>query len=181
MKQGDISSNTRSSILNAAAMVILENGVKTLTLEKVAGEAGISKGGLLYHFPSKRKLIEGMIKRLIDETESSLEQEIGKTNGNFLKAFIKVTIKNDIEQNKISTALFAAIANDLDLLKPLQAQYLEWQNRAAISAPSEEIGTLVRLTMDGLWISDLANLAPPSPEMRERLSHVLLSLIEQTC
>lgn len=178
MKQGDISSNTKSSILNAAAMVILENGVQTLTLEKVARKAGISKGGLLYHFPSKRRLIEGMIKHLIDETESSLEREMGKTGGNFLKAFINITIKDDIEQNKIYTALFAAIANDLELLKPLQSQYLEWQNRAVLSAPSAEIGTLVRLAMDGLWISDLANFAPPSPEMRERLSHVLLSMIE---
>ena len=38
-------------------------GVAKLTLEAVAKEAGVSKGGLLYHFSNKEALIEGMIVR----------------------------------------------------------------------------------------------------------------------
>jgi AcrR family transcriptional regulator len=47
------SSSTRENILRAANLVVVEEGVSRMTLEAVAREAGVSKGGLLYHFPSK--------------------------------------------------------------------------------------------------------------------------------
>jgi AcrR family transcriptional regulator len=50
---------------------VVEEGVSGMTLEAVAREAGVSKGGLLYHFPSKEALIGGMIGRLIDRFEAA--------------------------------------------------------------------------------------------------------------
>jgi AcrR family transcriptional regulator len=180
MKHGEISSNTQNTILKAACKIILDKGVEALTLDTVAREACLSKGGLLYHFPSKKKLIEGMIKYLIDGMESSLEREMQKNGGNFLLAYVQVSINNNVEQNRISSALFAAIASDPELIKPVELCYKEWQNRAAASAPSPEIGTLVRLAMDGLWISDLLNLEPPSIEMRNKLVDIILSIINNS-
>ena len=43
---------TRKSILEAASRVTAREGALNLTLEAVAKEAGVSKGGLLYHFPA---------------------------------------------------------------------------------------------------------------------------------
>jgi AcrR family transcriptional regulator len=180
VKHDGILSTTQISILNAACKIITDRGAEALTIEAVAREAGISKGGLLYHFPSKNKLIEGMIKRMVDDMESSLDQEMAKNGDDFLAAFIHVTINNDCGQNRLSTALSAVIANDPELLQPLQIRYLEWQKRAEASAPSPEIGALVRLAMDGLWIADLFDLAPPSPEMRKKISDVLFSIIHRT-
>jgi AcrR family transcriptional regulator len=45
--------DTRSQILDAAEAVVMCQGVRNLTLDAVAAHAGISKGGLLYHFRSK--------------------------------------------------------------------------------------------------------------------------------
>ncbi|MDO8275460.1 MAG: TetR/AcrR family transcriptional regulator, partial [Serpentinimonas sp.] len=45
--------DTRNALLEATNTVILRDGIAHLTLEAVAKEAGVSKGGLLYHFPSK--------------------------------------------------------------------------------------------------------------------------------
>ena len=42
---------TRARIRVAAAKVIERDGAGHLTLEKVAAEADLSKGGLLYHYP----------------------------------------------------------------------------------------------------------------------------------
>ena len=181
MKQKDISLITQTAILNAANKVILDKGAEALTLDAVAQEAGISKGGLLYHFPSKNKLIEGMIDRLITEVDSSIIKEMAKNGGDFLTAYIRISIENNPERDNISCALFAAIANDPDLLKPLQARYLEWQNRVAAIAPSPEIGTLIRLALDGLWVSDLLCFAPPSPETREKMLDILLSMTRKMC
>jgi AcrR family transcriptional regulator len=157
----------------------MEKGAGAFTVEAVARETGISKGGLLYHFPSKKSMIQGMIQHLIDREESLIEKEISKNGSNFLEAFVRVYINASNERNRMSLALFAAIANDIDLLKPLQSRYFEWQKRAVASAPSSEIGTLVRLAMDGLWFSDLANLAPPSLPLRKKLARILLSMIKK--
>lgn len=48
----DRSSDTKQRILDAAAEIARELGPGHLSLEAVATRAGVSKGGLLYHFPS---------------------------------------------------------------------------------------------------------------------------------
>ena len=54
---------TRDRLLDAAATVVHRDGAQALTLDAVAQEAEVSKGGLLYHFRSKRELVEGMVER----------------------------------------------------------------------------------------------------------------------
>ena len=49
-------------------------------------QAGISKGGLLYHYPSKKKLIEAMVMRLIAEVDQRLAQELANSGGNYVTA-----------------------------------------------------------------------------------------------
>ena len=60
---------TRQKILTAASQIVQCKGVAKLTLEAVAKEAGLSKGGLLYHFSNKEALIEGMIVRGVEDYE----------------------------------------------------------------------------------------------------------------
>lgn len=40
-------------------------GIASLSLNAVAKEAGVSKGGLLHHFPGKIELIQAVFKRLL--------------------------------------------------------------------------------------------------------------------
>ena len=46
-------SETRDRILDALQRILVRKGTAAVTLESVAAEAGVSKGGLLYHFRSK--------------------------------------------------------------------------------------------------------------------------------
>ncbi len=62
----EAATSTKERILNAAEGVVLRDGVARLTLEATAAEAGLSKGGVLYHFPSRDALVTGMVARLID-------------------------------------------------------------------------------------------------------------------
>ncbi|WP_312795017.1 TetR/AcrR family transcriptional regulator [Tianweitania sp.] len=50
----------------ATLLVALDQGYGHVTLDAVAAKAGISKGGLLYHFPTKAKLIEAMLMRWLN-------------------------------------------------------------------------------------------------------------------
>ena len=53
----------REGLLDAADRVIAKGGVTSLTIDAVAREAGVSKGGVLYSFGTKDALIEAMLER----------------------------------------------------------------------------------------------------------------------
>jgi AcrR family transcriptional regulator len=175
MKANHIPTPTRLLILNAANRVILDHGTNALTLDSVAKQAGVSKGGLLYHFPNKESLIMGMVERFVTEFEYAIEQELQKNGDDWLSAYIHVSFQANPEREKISCALFAAFANNPDLLEPLRKRFIEWQKKIEKNSTSPEIGTIIRLTLDGMWLSDLMNFAPPKLSLRKK---VLSSLLE---
>lgn len=54
----------REKVLDAFESILLEEGERAATLEAVARRAGVSKGGLLYHFGSRDALDAGLVDRL---------------------------------------------------------------------------------------------------------------------
>lgn len=58
------SSSTRDRLLDAFEELLIEHGERAATLDGVAAAAGVSKGGLLYHFGSKAALVDGLLARL---------------------------------------------------------------------------------------------------------------------
>src|SRR5215217_4417823 len=58
--------DARTRILDAAESIVRARGVPGLTLEAAARGAGVSKGGLLYHFASKEALIAALLVRLAE-------------------------------------------------------------------------------------------------------------------
>src|SRR5438128_11419615 len=75
MQRQKTTPQTIDLILTAAERVVLRDGVLRLTVEAVAREAKLSKGGVLYHFATKESLIQAMLDRLIHnyERESALQ------------------------------------------------------------------------------------------------------------
>ena len=53
------------NIIDAAEAVVIETGASHMTLDAVAAKAGVSKGGLLHHFPNKVSLLMAMVQRQI--------------------------------------------------------------------------------------------------------------------
>jgi AcrR family transcriptional regulator len=51
-------------VLDAYARLLIEGGEKAATMDAAASAAGVSKGGLLYHFPSKEALESALVERL---------------------------------------------------------------------------------------------------------------------
>ncbi|MBO1770794.1 TetR/AcrR family transcriptional regulator [Agrococcus sp. TF02-5] len=56
--------DTRDRILDAFEALVIERGERAGTLAATAEAAGVSKGGLLYHFGSKAALVAGLAERL---------------------------------------------------------------------------------------------------------------------
>jgi len=57
-------SDTRDRLLDAFEGLLIAHGPRAATLDAVAAAAQVSKGGLLYHFPSKAALVQGQRERL---------------------------------------------------------------------------------------------------------------------
>ncbi|BDU71819.1 TetR/AcrR family transcriptional regulator [Mesoterricola silvestris] len=63
------STGTRDLILQAA-IGILREGEGILTLDAVVKRSGVSKGGLMHHFPTKDALIEGVVAEIIHQYDT---------------------------------------------------------------------------------------------------------------
>src|SRR5690606_20238522 len=82
---------TRSRILAAAQELAHELGPARISLDAVAARAGVSKGGLLYHFPSKAKLLEGLVEQFLSRFNCALsdrERELSGEPNSVLRAYL---------------------------------------------------------------------------------------------
>lgn len=73
---------SRGTILDAAERVVAAKGGANFTIEAVAAEAGVSKGGVLYAYPTKDALIDAMFKRVFaafDDVANTVIAELGDT------------------------------------------------------------------------------------------------------
>lgn len=68
------SADTREKLLDAFDRLLEKHGTAGATLDAVAAAAGVSKGGLLYHFGSKAKLVEGSLDRLRRNVDADIEK-----------------------------------------------------------------------------------------------------------
>lgn len=65
--QAQKSAMTRDRILDAAINCFVELGYTHVTTAKVADAAGVSRGAMLHHFPSKTELIQAAVEYLHDK------------------------------------------------------------------------------------------------------------------
>ncbi len=158
------------TVLQAAHRVVLRDGVSALTLEAVAREAGRSKGGLLYHFPTKEALIQGLIAdpivRFDHEVERLMALDPNPGPGRWVRAFLSATTGEAGSDYELTGGLLAAIANDPDLLAPMRDAYQRWQARAIADGLDPVIATIVRLAADGFWLGDIFAFAPIAEPLR---------------
>ncbi len=66
--------HARDKALTAYAEILEAEGERAATIDAVAARAGISKGGVLYHFPSKEALGEALIERFQEMAAQGVEE-----------------------------------------------------------------------------------------------------------
>jgi AcrR family transcriptional regulator len=160
---------TRDRLLDAAGAVVMREGAQALTLDAVAEEAEVSKGGLLYHFKSKRDLVEGMVERWLAE----FGREMADEDAAFVRGYIKASAPAGNE-----LGMLAALVADPSLLVAVRKQYGIWQDRVEREGRDPVDATVARLAADGLWLAELLGMGPPTGELRERVLQRLLDLAE---
>jgi AcrR family transcriptional regulator len=192
--------DTRDRILAAAEDVVLSDGVARLTLEKAAARAGLSKGGVLYHFPSRSALVAAMVGRLAESFDDALADHLARARrgaepgagrapdrgrGGYARAYVEESFSQpadpDAERGaRIGAAVLAAMASEPDLLAPLREAFARWQGEIERDAGDPVRGTVARLAADGLWFCELFGLGPLDPELRGRVRAELLAMLERS-
>ncbi len=170
--------DTRDAILNAANRVILRDGSGRLTLEAVAKEANISKGGLLYHFKNKEALIFGLLEAQLAQFERALEDHLDGTPGSWTRAFVNASVSDSSTHEELETnaALLAVVGENPGLLEPFRERARAWQASAESDGIDPVAATLVRMATDGLYYAELFDLGQPAPELRARVVARMLEM-----
>ncbi len=172
---------TKQLILDSCGAILRQQGAKSLTLDAVAAEAGLSKGGLLYHFATKEALLTNLFEHFMSPFDQYLATVPGLADTEYLLAYMDATVEQIEDEDTIGmiASLFAAGEEFPQLHTAMQRRYLDWQDKIAQGTTDPIIATAVRLAVDGLWFSAVYNYAPPDNAQRKAIVDMLRTIVEQ--
>lgn len=181
-KKSKSRSATREALLRAASQVVIDKGVESLTLDAVAQQAGVSKGGLLYHFPNKDALIGGMVEQLIQDFEAVLQTEFDQddtpeTPGQWVRAYIRATLRFSKQSLALVARLSSIAANSPNLFESAQVYEQQFRQRIETSGIDPIKATIILLAADGLWLSEVFQVGTLD---EPRLTQVVETLLAMT-
>ncbi len=174
--------SNKKAILDAAVTVIESEGITAVTFDSVAAAAGLTRGGILYHFPSRDDLIRALHEHLAGEWERQLTEVCGKSSteaspAERLTAYIR------------AAAMSASRAELLMLVESRGTEnYQHWADvlmRWTPQPSGHEFGTandaarLALLAADGLWVNDAITQQPLTPEQRTHTVETIVSQLEE--
>ena len=173
----------RDKLLDAAASLVPRRGAGELTLDAVAERAGVSKGGLLYHFPSKDALIQAMIARMVDAFNSELHAQIAKEPagaGRITRAIVKVGFDHPKEMlqkdERLRRALLAAVSSKPSLLEPVRTNFKRWRIELEKDGLPKGVSLLALAVMDGVCFWKMFQMHDPSVADIASLKRILNTL-----
>ena len=163
--------NSRSLVLDAADALVSEVGANHMSLDAVAARAGMSKGGLLYLFPSKVALLQGMLERYVERLESGAGNGAPKRKGSEARRLLaaRLAARGDHDLDKQRTGSFsmiAAIAERPDLLDPVRAAHKRIWSRLQKTSDDPELALLAWFALEGLLFVELFATSPLSRSER---------------
>ena len=167
---------TRSTLLDAAAEVLVERGLAGFTTTAVTDRAGVSNGALFRHFPSRLDLIAATVEHVLVRLRTTYETTFGD-----LPEQPDVETLLDLLWSAMSDPQFAAVLEvytqsrtDTGLLTaihPIVAEHGDYVNEltarvaAALGDGTDTtalagLGGLAILAMQGLVVGQMAGGSP---------------------
>jgi AcrR family transcriptional regulator len=173
MDNSSRSERTRNAVLEAAITIIVRDGPNRLTLDAIARESGVSKGGLMHQFHSK----EAVLKALLDRQN----EHFGKFSVDFREKQAKdqaypelktqiATLQEALNtKHSIAAAILGVIVQEPDMLAPQREKSAEQVEAIKAEAPDPDLALLRWLAARGMVFTALMDQCPLSDQDRERL------------
>ena len=176
------SEQTRARIRVAAAKVIERDAAGHPTLEKVAAEAGLSKGGLLHHYPSKDALLQGLLDHLL-ENRAGLVDNLGSveavSDATLLNSLIDADFDLPKDERIMAQGLIAASAGNPELIAPAQHHVEAVFAQLGNTKTTATLARTIFLASQGLQFLELLGLLSLSPDERNEIRRHLKALTKE--
>lgn len=162
--------------------MVIESGASRMTLDAVAAKAGISKGGLLYNFPTKEALLEAMLARRIkirEELQNEICKNLPPGPARFVKGYMLSSIMRDQGKNRLGATLLANLAHNPRLVEPVREIVRQLYTGFVSPEVKFEKLAIVALAADGLLLQDILSVSPLTEEQRKKIVDELLRLADE--
>ena len=165
----------RSLILSAARNLTLERGVVP-SLNSTASAAGVSKGGLIHHFPSRAALVQGLAIGALEELDAAMLA--ASLEGRAAETWLRLSVPTGDD-----VALFRALAvahravespGD-DVAAAAQEAGCRWEAMIEKETGDATRARVIRLVGDGLAANVITGIEPaPTPAQLDALLDALI-------
>ncbi|MEU9508619.1 TetR/AcrR family transcriptional regulator [Micromonospora sp. NPDC048170] len=174
---GRSSQDTRRLVLETAATVIRTHGI-SVSLDVIAQHAGVSKGGLIYHFPTKEALVVALATDMLEAFRASVDAYADPTDdgpGRLTRAFVHASLEPEIEESDAHerVALVAQLHASTAVAELAAADYQRWERDLAADGLPPDVLAVVIAAADGVMASPLWGATPD----RTRLDLLRVSLL----
>ncbi|MGX5653354.1 TetR/AcrR family transcriptional regulator [Geodermatophilus nigrescens] len=170
---------TRRVLLDAAARSVVVHGAG-VSLDTVAREAGVSKGGLMHHFRSKDDLLAALAGHLFEQFDRAVEDCVDPGDlapGRRLRAYVRATFA-DLERGEDAgelATLMATVSSFPEAARGTHERYRRWNDTLAEDGIDRQRVTVVLRACDGLSIAPFFE-GPLGPEELASTRELLLAL-----
>jgi AcrR family transcriptional regulator len=153
--------SNRTAIIEAAHRVVARQGGADFSYETTATEAGLTKAGVLYHFPCREDLVLAVVEYVARTWEEAMLEALGvpfdeATPAQRMRAYVDVAAGDDV-----SRADFAVYADALCRpahLGPWNEVFSRWLDLEGCSTEVRARLTCARFAADGLWVAKATEL-----------------------
>lgn len=174
--------SNRSKILDAAIRVIQRDGVTGVTFDAVAAEAGVTRGGMMYHFPAREALVAAIHDHLAQQWEASLVESAGKRAVDASASERHIAYARTCAQSATRAELLFMLDASNAAASPWDGVLARWA--APAPAAHDDSAALARfiarLAADGMWVYEALSNAPLPADLRERVAAQLTRMIEDS-
>jgi AcrR family transcriptional regulator len=172
--------NRRDALLDAAERVAIRLGAAHLTLDAVAKEAKVAKGGLIYHFPSKKALFQAMLVRALEVYGRSVQANLADpaNRGDAALARIRLLTTQSKRLEQISTLVISIAVNYPKLLQDLQKRSVAFYGILA-QDKSGDRAVIAMLAVHGLFLMERLGVGPFKKKRRAQLIQALCTLVSE--
>jgi AcrR family transcriptional regulator len=170
----------KEAMLDAAEEIVVESGAAHLTLDAVAERSGVSKGGLMYHFPTKDALLTAMMQRMMDVLDEYRQKARATLSGEDKENHLLVEILSGQLMSgkftRLSAALLAVGANRPELAKPFSEKHRDRLQKEIVADRPFERASILFLADLGLHFLEIFNFSFYDEAQRDRIFKELTRL-----
>ena len=149
--------SNREVILDAFEQILIAHGTTDATLETVADAAGVSKGGLLYHFGSKQDLFAAFGERLLNRVDVAVAA--APSDPVEVVRWYLDPDPADADEAELWRSILAALhGTDAGIDETIRSAFTRYARPLEVLDPT--LAEQVRLVGDGIFLNSLVGLAP---------------------